>query len=264
MEGIQIEGNLDMAEGHFGEVDLKNARIGGDLLMNKANFKSLNLSSAQIKENLDSSQAAIHDRLDMSLARITGAFLLRSMDVFPKMAVLSDLSFSSADWGMDPVTILTKLTAAQGGYNPTLYTKLAKSYSDAGQTGVARNLLIERQNSEYRHANAITKCYLFAFWLVAAYGYRPELGFLWIFVFVVIGWAIFRRGAKRGMAVNPPDSWFVFALDSVIPGIQLRKDHEAVSFRDWRKYVLYFLRFLGAVVVILVLELLKRSVVDSG
>jgi hypothetical protein len=78
---------------------------------------------------------------------------------------------------------------------------------------------------------------------------------------------IFRVGASRAIGLTTQRHnwayWFVFSLDSVIPVIQLDKDHEAVSFSDWRQYFLYFLRFLGAVLVVLILEFVKQSITGA-
>src|SRR5262249_36125392 len=136
--------------------------------------------------------------------------------------------------------------------------------SDAGQPGVARSVLIAKQNAQYRHTDSIwEKGYLLTIWLLCGYGYRPEIGFLWIGVTVLIGAAIFRTG-EGCLRVGPrPDNWFFFSLDAVIPGIHLNKEHDNVAFSGWRQLILYLLRFLGAVVVVLILELVKTSFTGS-
>jgi hypothetical protein len=268
LSGIQAGGDLLISNNaNLDDVDLGGgARIRGDLYLNELTVnKTLSMEGIRVEGDLNMDKGHFND-LNMTRARIGGVFLLRGL-TGPRSAILSDLVFSSANLGADPITALKNLMTAANrqGFSPQNYSKLAKSYSDSGQTDVARDILIEMRNSEYRHADTIlTKCYLFVWWLAAAYGYRPEVGFVWILVFVTIGWAIFRKAAPGVVTPRVPDSWFFFALDSVIPGINLKKDHEEIAFRDWRKYVLYFLRFLGAIVVFIVLELLKRNVVESG
>jgi hypothetical protein len=71
---------------------------------------------------------------------------------------------------------------------------------------------------------------------------------------------IFKSGQSEIVSGKPPDNWLVFAFDSVIPGIQLNRDYSALQFKGWRQYFVYFMRFLSAVVVVLVLEMLKKSV----
>src|SRR5438105_4858190 len=102
------------------------------------------------------------------------------------------------------------------------------------------------------------KSFLYMIWMLGAYGHRPEIGLLWIAGFVCLGALIFWTGERRVVGKARPDNWLIFALDSVIPGIRLNPGNEDVRFSDWRQSFLYFLRFLGAVVVVLVLEFLRR------
>jgi uncharacterized protein YjbI with pentapeptide repeats len=264
--GAIIDGQLDLRESIMQRgLYMAGIRVNGNLEMNKGDFAFVNLKNAQIKGNLDLSSGVFRTGLDMSGARIDGALLVGELRTLLN-ATMSDLVFSRANLGKDPIASLKNLMtqAHDAGLSSQNYSRLAKSYSDAGQPGIARSILIEGQNAEYKHAPCLTKWYLYGYWLIAGYGYRPELGFVWIFIFVVIGWAIFRTAKGGVVSPGPPDSWFVFALDSVIPGIHLKKSHEEIAFSDWRKYILYFLRFLGAIAVFIVLELLKRIVVETN
>lgn len=185
----------------------------------------------------------------------TGRFFLRGETVPAKVSIV-DFSFTGADGGDDPLAFLK----ANAPYNPALYARFATSYAEAGQPDTANAILIEKQNAEYRNASSLLdKAYLFMIWLLADYGYRPELGLLWIVGFVIVSALIFKTGENRIRQGKPPDNWLVFAFDSVIPGIQLNKEHADIQFFGWRQAFLYLLRFLGAVVVVLVLELMKKS-----
>jgi hypothetical protein len=185
----------------------------------------------------------------------TGHFFLREATV-PATVSISGFSFSGANWGSDPLPFLQ----ANKPYNPALYAHLAASYADAGQPDTANDILIDKQNAEYKNATSLMdKAYLYMIWLLADYGYRPELGLLWITGFVLVSALIFKSGESQIRQGNPPDNWLIFAFDSAIPGIQLNKEHADIQFRGWRQAFLYLLRFLGAVVVVLVLELMKKS-----
>lgn len=185
----------------------------------------------------------------------TGRFFLRGKTV-PAEVSISAISFPGADWGPDPLPYLK----ANAPYNPALYAHVAASYADAGQPDAANAILIEKQNAEFANASSfVDKAYLFTIWLLADYGYRPEFGLLWIAGFVLVSALIFKTGASRIKQGNPPGSWLVFAFDSAIPGIQLNKEHADVQFLGWRQGFLYLLRFLSAVVVVLVVEMMKKS-----
>ncbi len=192
-----------------------------------------------------------------------GRFFLRKDP--PAKVTISGFSFSGADWGVDPRPLLKRWMAATSTYNPGVYTALAASYAEAGQSQTANDVLIARQNAEFLYSESPSmKAYLFMTWLLANYGYRPEIGLLWILGFVGVATLVFRSGEQAITSGSRPRNWFVFAFDSVIPGVQLDDQHRDIAFSGWRQYFLYFLRFLGAVVVVLILQLLKESFSGLG
>lgn len=193
----------------------------------------------------------------------TGRFLLRK--ALPQKISAGGFVFSGADWGVDPLPLLKRWTDASSDYVPGLYTGLAASYLADGQSGMASDILIAKQNADYAHSTSpLEKFYLFVTWLLADYGYHPEIGLLWVIGFVGIATLVFKTGEKSLASKKRPRNWLVFAFDAVIPGIKLDDQHGEVGFRGWRQYFLYFLRFLSAVVVVLVIELLKKSLGGLG
>ena len=193
----------------------------------------------------------------------TGRFLLRKS--LPEKISTSSFVFSGADWGADPLPQLMRWTDVSSEYVPSLYTGLAAAYQNDGQSETASDILIAKQNADYAYSTSpLDKTYLFVTWILADYGYHPEIGLLWIVGFVGIATLVFKTGETSLTSGTRPRNWLVFAFDAVIPGIQLDDQHKDVGFGGWRQYFLYFLRFLSAVVVVLVIELLKRSVGGLG
>jgi hypothetical protein len=193
----------------------------------------------------------------------TGRFFLSKS--LPAKITTSGFTFAGADWGDSPQPQLKQWMASSSSYTPGLYAALAASYLAGGQSGVASDILIAKQNADYANSSFVSeKTYLFVTWLLADYGYHPEIGLLWIIAFVGIATIVFKSGDTALRSKVRPRNWFVFAFDSVIPGIQLDNQHKDIRFHDWRQYFLYFLRFLSAVVVVLVIELLKKSLSGLG
>jgi hypothetical protein len=193
----------------------------------------------------------------------TGRFLLSKS--LPATISMAGFVFSGADWGADPLPQLRRWMDASSEYTPGLYTGLAASYLDGGQSETASDIIIAKQNADYAYsASPLEKIYLFVTWILADYGYHPEIGLLWIVGFVGIAAFVFKTGETLLASGTRPRNWLVFAFDAVIPGIQLDDQHKDVGFRGWRQYFLYFLRFLSAVVVVLVIELLKKSLGRLG
>jgi len=76
-----------------------------------------------------------------------------------------------------------------------------------------------------------------------------------------LGYVIFRGGRKNLKAGDPPRNWCIFALDAVIPWIDLDPEHKAVRFRGrLPKYYLYFLRAFGLVLVFVAVKFISQSV----
>ena len=159
--------------------------------------------------------------------------------------------------GNDPLAVLRRINQ-QSGNVLDLYANTAKSYSARGRVSTARELLYQRDiladNSDagFKGARLISR-------FVVGYGYYPERGLLYIGAFVLLGWVIFASGERQMKNSDRPHSWFVFALDTVIPGLALDPKSSQVSFRGFRQYYLYFMRLLGAGLAFLVLVYLKQT-----
>ncbi len=275
---------LSFVTADIGKLDVLISRFSGQFAILHGQVKSLRLDESksdglyirpasagaiQINNYVDTGVFFLEvrkwtDASSLSIHTVTsGRFFLRGK--MAAKASIEGFSFPNADWGSHPLGSLNALMTALGEPNPGLYTRLAASYSEAGQADVARDILIARQNAEFAHSNdVLEKSYLFMAWLLADYGYRPENGLLWIAGFVVVAAFIFRSGRHRVAAGEQPGNWLVFAFDNVIPGIKLDARHSDLQFAGWRQYFLYFLRFLSAVVVVVVIEMLKKSLSGLG
>ena len=173
---------------------------------------------------------------------------------------MDQLEFSSADWGNDPLKTIAPLERAGNSYTPVLYTALARTYAENGHEPISRDLLYARSNYERSHSGSWwTRWQLTLTWLLAGYGYRPEWGLYWIIGLVGLGALVLRRGSAEFVGSARPRNSLLLAIDSVIPFIQLDKEHTEVRYSGWRQGVLYLLRFLGAVVVVIILEFMRRS-----
>jgi hypothetical protein len=158
--------------------------------------------------------------------------------------------------------LLRTISTGSGDASTTLFDVLAKTYSDEGRNDLARAVLIERENAVLKRSNVWwERGYLWLSWVFAGYGYRPEFGIGWVLAFILLGTVVFWSGEKKLLQGGVPRSWLVYAIDSVLPGIKLDDAHSSIRFKGWRQYYLYFHRFLGAVVVVLIFAVLRRSFV---
>jgi hypothetical protein len=189
--------------------------------------------------------------------------------VLPKQIKLDQFMFANAYLGRDPMPVISAMdanarTGTDGRPDLEPYTLIAKSYAERGETGISDSVLIAKNNQDWRWHFADGQWFEFVWltftWLVAAYGFHPEMGFVWIGGFVVLGWAIFRHASDRLAAESyKPRNTFLLALDSVIPGIQLDKNHQDVRYDGWPQTMLYLLRILGAVLVFVAFSYLQKK-----
>jgi hypothetical protein len=202
----------------------------------------------------------------------TGTFQLLGTDRLdgsersvPTQTAILGFAFADADWGSDPLPYLKALMQTSKHYNPSIYAGLAKSYAAAGRNDVARDILIAQNDAELHSSSSpwFRKMYLWVTQFLVVYGYRPEIGLAWIFGFVLVGAVVFHTGARTVIGSKRPRNWFVFALDAVIPAIALDSEHEKIAFHGWRQGFLYFLRFLGAVVVVLIISYVRNAIVGT-
>lgn len=237
----RLSDRIYIYHGQYGSLEIKHSKTD-DILIDTLGWKDPGNSALLITETLD-----------------PGVFTFIGEP--PPRINFRTFTFNSALWDDKPIDKLRKI--AEASYSPAMYETVAKSYANRGRSALAQQIMVERHDQDYRRGEWSEKVPLFLSWALYGYGYHPELGLFWIVVFVAIGTGVFWSD-RHVISEAKPSHPFVFALDSVIPVIHLDKIHDDVRFAGGRQYFLYFLRFLGAVLVVLVLDVLRRSVVGSG
>jgi hypothetical protein len=181
----------------------------------------------------------------------------------PDRASIFEFDFVTGDWGLNPIPVLERLAAITDLYIPKIYTSLAKAYNENSQPETARAILIVGQETALHYSQSWFQIlWLLAMRSLVMFGYLPELGFMWILTIVVMASIIFVCESKDVTSEYRPGNWWMwlmFSLDAVLPGITLDKKFEEVRFKSWQQYVIYFLRFLGVVVVLLVVFFIRRA-----
>ncbi|MBV9203082.1 MAG: hypothetical protein JOY83_25760 [Alphaproteobacteria bacterium] len=245
------------------EFDLESSRLSDRIYVKGGTFTSLKINNTKTDDILiqglrweGDSELRIEQSIDTGIFSLLGPTMNAPLDP-PRRFILDNFVFSTAIWGDAPLAVF----AIMPTYNPSLYNAVAKSYSDAGKITQANDLILARQKQDFWHAQGIDQP--IAAFKVPVYwlGIHPGYGVLLIAGLVLIGGMIF-AGAQPAKGPKPSNP-LVFALDSVIPVIHLDKDHDGVGYEGWRQYFLYFLRFLGAALILLLLELLRRTVLGA-
>jgi len=183
---------------------------------------------------------------------------------YPQNVSVVESDVDEADLGDRPVEFLKHVDSGSSGYAPVFYTAAIKFYVNTSRGGVARDIQIRQRNIGRESTIGFDRLLLDISWAVIGYGFVVERGFLWIGAFVILGYFVFRTGAKQVRGAHVPDSWFYFTVDAVIPLISLNKQHEDVFFKGWRQHYLYFMKILGAALAFLVIGYVKQAFFDNA
>jgi uncharacterized protein YjbI with pentapeptide repeats len=262
-DSIRVEDHFLARSTTFKTANLSNAELSRNVAFEDCTFEVATLDPVRIKGNFALMDSRFRDQLILNNTQVDGKFILNDRLEIDKVA-LSGFVFASAEWGARPLDRLDNIIrVTTSGYSPRFYDALAKAYSDTGQAEIARSVLVRKRNDEYGHSEEPWwSAYLFLAWLTTGYGYRPVLGLIWIGIFTGIAALFFKLSSDYVVGDKRPRNWLIFSLDAVIPVIHLDKTFDDVQFRGWRQYALYFLRFLGAIVIVLIIEVLKQSISD--
>jgi hypothetical protein len=137
--------------------------------------------------------------------------------------------------------------------------KLTEEYRREGDFNASDELVRLKGTEELHQAKELN-------WVLGklsslfGFGTQLQYAFALIAVLVMLGYFIFRNDGRHVKSNSKPRSWFIFAVDAVIPGINLDEAHKNIEFKDWkRQYYLYLLKALGVLLVFLVLKYLSQS-----
>jgi len=267
IKATRIEDWMSITEGRYDAIDLNYLKVG-DLFINRPAWNSSNVSNKP--------QLSITQSVD------NGVFIFQvNPEALPNRINLNQFIFANAYLGPDPMPVIKAMDAdatdadatnrTSGRPDLAPYELIAKSYAQRGETRSSDRILIAKNDREWHLASILSLDFVWFVWLtftwlVAVYGFYPELGFAWIGAFVALGWVTFwhasDRLAKDSYRPKPEEcAWLaslLLALDSVIPGIHLDKHHEDVRYNGWPQYMLYLLRILGAVLVFVAFYFLQK------
>jgi hypothetical protein len=284
IDTARFEDRLAILEGDYDAIDLKHVKVD-DLFFYYPAWNRCRESGKpelSISESVDNGVFTLEvnrrgvlpnqtklNQLGMSELLDNGFFTLEvnAKDTLPKQIKLNQFVFANAYLGSDPMPVISAMDtdakiATNGHPDLEPYTLIAKSYAERGETRISDRVLIAKNHQDWYLAKrpSLEFIWLTVTWLVAVYGFHPELGFAWIGGFVLIGWVIFWYASDRLAAGSyKPRNTFLLALDSVIPGIQLDRNHQDVRYDGWPQIMLYVLRILGAALVFVAFFYLQKK-----
>ncbi|MEK6708434.1 MAG: hypothetical protein AABY81_06485 [Pseudomonadota bacterium] len=224
-----------------GPIDLRVAKIKGDLhLMGK------------FSENVDLTGAEIDGSLNLSSAQWSPDVTLSLRNA--KIGLIPDLA---DDWApkldFDGLTYLDVGKADQfehwflklDSYTPQPYDQLASVVEAQGESTLATAIRYSGRERERSQATSARRVGLTILKWVIGYGYYPERSVLWVFGLVVMGAVVLRvsgEGSRNGMPFG-----LAYSFDMLLPVIRLREKHYKIDLQTWARYYFYGQKIMGYV-----------------
>jgi hypothetical protein len=252
IDTVRIDDRLAILEGDYGAMNFTHLKVD-DLFIYQPIWTGA--------KNRETPDLSINESVD------NGVFTLQlNPKSSPNRIKLNQFIFANAYLGTNPMPVITAMDVDPKSPDFEPYTLIAKAYAERGEKRISDDVLIamnERNRDLAKTQSLADFAQLTFFRYLVNYGFSPEIGFVYIFLFVLLGWAIFWCASGR-LEAGPyqpktPFATFLLAFDSVIPGIQLDKNNLDVRYKGWPQKMLYLLRALGAFLVAIAYSFLQKK-----
>ncbi len=248
--GVVLQNGVETA----GLIDLRLARIGESLSVNRAHFignrkNGLNAERATIAGTLYWVDIGKSGSTELDLSNARAASLWDDKRSWPRPGnlyldgfVYDSFSGGPADGEERLEWLRLQPTALQ--VQPEPYRQLAQVLRRDGREEAAVGVEIARENAraEYGGLKIANRLWLEALRVTIGYGYRPLRALWWIFGFVLLGALLFRWGYGAGLITPteegayrifigsgkpprhyPPFSSLVYSLENFLPVVDLHQ-----------------------------------------
>jgi hypothetical protein len=166
VDTARIEDRLSIWNGYYDAIELKRVKVD-DLFIDHPTWKNPGSDPELIiSESVDN-----------------GIFHFQPNFEGVRRIRLNQFIFANAYLGADPMPVIHAIDADTiRDTSPDLepYTLIARAYSQRGETGISDDVLVAKNNQDWRLADGMSWSFLgLSFtWLFAGYGFHPEVGFL--------------------------------------------------------------------------------------
>jgi hypothetical protein len=139
-----------------------------------------------------------------------------------------------------------------GTHSPQPYLQLASVFKVAGLDDQADRIHIWERDAAWHQANWISMPWEALKWGLIGYGYRKWLAFVWIGVFLILGWIVVRRSK----VARKHHFGFTYSFDMLLPIVRLREVHYTTELELPYRGYFYFHRIIGYLLGLLLLAAL--------
>jgi hypothetical protein len=140
-----------------------------------------------------------------------------------------------------------------GEHSPQPYLQLANVFKVQVFDDQVDQIHIWERDAAWEQANWMSWPWETLKWGLIGYGYRKWLAFVWIGVFLVLGWIIVRRSK----VARKHHFGFTYSFDMLLPIVRLREAHYTTELELPYRAYFYFHRIIGYLLGLLLLAALS-------
>jgi hypothetical protein len=254
-----------------GTLGMFEVQVGTDLWMRNATFlDKVNLRYTQIGGQLDWSGTKFHQDVDLSGARVGGAFQLhaatwpkevtltaryaklavipRLSDTWPYKLYIGGLTYDGIESveGVESVGEgFEQWLARQVRYSRQPYEHLATVLQNQGEIEKATAVRFAERDRDRGRSDQPWPIFAWLTLLrrLIGYGYYPYFSIWWVAGFVGLGALVLLvsgEGRRNDMPIG-----LSYSFDMLLPVIRLRDQHYAIDLKGWARYYFYCHKIMG-------------------
>jgi hypothetical protein len=270
---ISTGNSLLMYASSFDRIDLRGARIGGDLAIEgpkererQGARRSVDLSASSVSGalSLGSSYYGPLNWPDGAALNLRNAQVFELRDgiecktesncngQWPSQLELDGFTYQQLDAGEEGVNMAARGSmwwsswlARQTQYSPYPYEQLASLLQKIGYKEKANDILYEGKRREGEAATYPAKLWMKLQWALTGYGYRLNWAWWWVLGCVALGASVLRlsgEGPRHGLPYG-----IAYSIDMLLPIVKLRDMHYAIELNGWARYYFYAHKIMGFV-----------------
>jgi hypothetical protein len=253
MTFAHIGANLDLTAGRFNSVDLTGSTIAAEMRLASKGYADISWGTGARLTLRNVSAKALQDLpkawpTELDLEGFTYQQLGGYREAGDVNEVTARDSSAFIDW-----------LAKQPQYSPQPYRTLSDVLKAAGYADKAKEVLYAGSLREWHNATGIAWVWQAMRWAIIGFGLYPQRAGLWILVLVPLGAIIFGFDPAVRLRQMRFVDRLVYSLDTLLPFVTLRSEHNSFDLQSWPKYYSYLHKVMGYVLIAFLLAALTGN-----
>ncbi len=253
MTFAHIGANLDLTAGRFNSVDLTGSTIAAEIRLASKGYAAISWGPSARLTLRNVSAKALQDlpeawptELDLE------GFTYQQLGGYHEAGDANDVTARNSSAFIDWL-------AKQPQYSPQPYRTLSDVLKAAGYADKAKEVLYAGSLREWHNATGIAWLWQAMRWAIIGFGLYPQRAGLWILALVPLGAIIFGFDPAVRLHKMRFVDRLVYSLDTLLPFVTLRSEHNSFDLQSWPKYYSYLHKVMGYVLIAFLLAALTGN-----